>query len=76
MKGFMEFNIDVFTDYLAKYGVITIFIVVFLEYLNLPGFAGVIMPFQESGSIKEALTFSLHIPYPYWQVFAEAGFYT
>ena len=41
----MEFNIDVFTDYLAKYGVITIFIVVFLEYLNLPGFpAGVIMP--------------------------------
>lgn len=41
----MEFNIDVFTDYLSKYGVITIFIVVFLEYLNLPGFpAGVIMP--------------------------------
>lgn len=41
----MEFNIDVFTDYLSKYGVITIFVVVFLEYLNLPGFpAGVIMP--------------------------------
>lgn len=41
----MNFNIDVFTGYFEKYGAITIFIVVFLEYLNMPGFpAGVIMP--------------------------------
>ena len=41
----MEFNIEIFTNYFTKYGAITIFIVVFLEYLNLPGFpAGVIMP--------------------------------
>ena len=33
------------TLYFTKYGAIAIFIIVFLEYLNLPGFpAGIIMP--------------------------------
>lgn len=33
------------TFYFTKYGAIAIFIIVFLEYLNLPGFpAGIIMP--------------------------------
>ena len=33
------------TFYFTKYGAIAIFVIVFLEYLNLPGFpAGVIMP--------------------------------
>ena len=32
-------------NYLSQYGVIFIFIIVFLEYLNLPGLpAGIIMP--------------------------------
>lgn len=35
------------TLYFTQYGVLAIFVVVFLEYLNLPGFpAGVIMPFS------------------------------
>ena len=35
------------TFYFTRYGALAIFIVVFLEYLNLPGFpAGVIMPFS------------------------------
>lgn len=41
----MGLNIDAFTEFFHQYGAITIFVVVFLEYMNLPGFpAGVIMP--------------------------------
>lgn len=36
---------SVITEYFARYGGIAIFVIVLLEYLNLPGFpAGVIMP--------------------------------
>lgn len=36
---------EIIMDYFAKYGGVAIFVIVFLEYLNLPGFpAGVIMP--------------------------------
>ena len=32
-------------NYLSQYGIIIVFVIIFLEYLNLPGFpAGVIMP--------------------------------
>ena len=32
-------------DYLSQYGIVFIFIIIFLEYLNLPGLpAGIIMP--------------------------------
>ncbi len=38
-------NTDIWMQYFTTYGPIAIFVVVFLEYLNLPGFpAGVIMP--------------------------------
>lgn len=38
-------TMDVILQYFARYGGIAIFVIVFLEYLNLPGFpAGVIMP--------------------------------
>ncbi len=38
-------DIEVVRQYLANYGLIAIFVIVLLEYLNLPGFpAGVIMP--------------------------------
>mgnify|MGYP001026578658 CR=1 FL=1 len=38
-------DIGVLTDYFYKYGNIIIFIIVFLEYANMPGFpSGVIMP--------------------------------
>ena len=38
-------NVQAITDYFLQYGALTIFIIVFLEYLNFPGFpAGVIMP--------------------------------
>ena len=38
-------NIQILTDYFIQYGAFFIFLIVFLEYLNLPGFpAGVIMP--------------------------------
>lgn len=38
-------GIETLTFYFTKYGAVAIFMIVFLEYLNLPGFpAGVIMP--------------------------------
>lgn len=38
-------DINSLTAYFTQYGAIAIFVIVFLEYLNLPGFpAGVIMP--------------------------------
>lgn len=38
-------DVDIWMQYFTTYGAIAIFVIVFLEYLNLPGFpAGVIMP--------------------------------
>lgn len=38
-------EIETLTYYFTRYGAVAIFVVVFLEYLNLPGFpAGIIMP--------------------------------
>ena len=38
-------NIQELTEYFLKYGAFFIYLIVFLEYLNLPGFpAGLIMP--------------------------------
>ncbi|MDE7007979.1 MAG: DedA family protein, partial [Lachnospiraceae bacterium] len=38
-------ELEVIMDYFVKYGGVAIFVIVLLEYLNLPGFpAGVIMP--------------------------------
>ena len=38
-------NVQVILDYLSEYGLFFLFVIVFLEYLNLPGLpAGIIMP--------------------------------
>lgn len=38
-------NLEVILDYFSQYGLLFLFIIVFLEYLNLPGLpAGIIMP--------------------------------
>lgn len=38
-------TLEVLTEYFANYGAVAIFVIVFLEYMNLPGFpAGIIMP--------------------------------
>lgn len=38
-------DLSLVMDYFTKYGMIAVFVIVFLEYLNLPGFpAGIIMP--------------------------------
>ena len=38
-------TVEILTEYFTKYGAVAIFVIVFLEYMNLPGFpAGVIMP--------------------------------
>lgn len=41
----MQMTMDVVMQYFARYGGVAIFVIVLLEYLNLPGFpAGIIMP--------------------------------
>ena len=38
-------DLSILTMYFTRYGVVAIFVIVFLEYLNMPGFpAGIIMP--------------------------------
>ena len=40
-----KMNLDILMQYFVQYGAIAIFVIVLLEYMNLPGFpAGVIMP--------------------------------
>lgn len=46
------------TFYFTKYGAIAIFVIVFLEYLNLPGFpAGIIMPLSGIMAAKGNINF-------------------
>lgn len=48
------------TFYFTRYGVVAIFVVVFLEYLNLPGFpAGIIMPFSGVMAAKGNISFAM-----------------
>lgn len=44
-KGGLQMRLEVLTEYFTRYGGVAIFTIVFLEYMNLPGFpAGIIMP--------------------------------
>lgn len=51
-------DIATLTEYFSQYGVIVLFIIVFLEYLNLPGFpAGIIMPLAGIWASNGGMTF-------------------
>lgn len=51
-------NLTTLTQYFTEYGAIAIFIIVFLEYLNLPGFpAGIIMPLSGVMASKGNISF-------------------
>ncbi len=51
-------DLSTVTYYFTRYGAIAIFVIVFLEYLNLPGFpAGVIMPFSGIMAAKGNISF-------------------
>lgn len=51
-------GIEAIMDYFVKYGGVAIFVIVFLEYLNLPGFpAGVIMPLAGAWAAKGNIQF-------------------
>ena len=52
-------ELEVIMDYFVKYGGVAIFVIVLLEYLNLPGFpAGVIMPLAGVWAAKGISTLS------------------
>lgn len=47
-------DIQALTQYFLQYGAVFIFVIVLLEYLNLPGFpAGVIMPLAGIWAAKD-----------------------
>lgn len=51
-------DINTLTQYFAQYGAVAIFVIVLLEYLNLPGFpAGVIMPLSGVMAAKGNISF-------------------
>lgn len=53
-------DISVLTQIFTEYGLLAIFVIVFLEYLNLPGFpAGVIMPLAGVMASKGEINFIL-----------------
>lgn len=59
-------DIQILSGYFHQYGILVIFIIVFLEYLNMPGFpAGIIMPlagvWAHQGSIGFFVVFLLSV---------------
>ena len=51
-------SISELTDYFLRYGAFFIYLIVLLEYLNLPGFpAGVIMPLAGIWAAKGEISF-------------------
>lgn len=53
-------NIQTLTQYFLQYGAVFIYIIVLLEYLNLPGFpAGVIMPLAGIWAAKGEISFPI-----------------
>lgn len=53
-------DMQILTRYFLEYGAFFIFLIVFLEYLNLPGFpAGVIMPLAGIWAAKGEISFPL-----------------
>ncbi|EEH98567.1 MULTISPECIES: DedA family protein [Clostridium] len=59
-------DVGVLNQYFSQYGIIVVFIIVFLEYLNLPGFpAGIIMPlagvWASKGGVNIILVISLSV---------------
>lgn len=53
-------DLDTLTLYFTKYGAVAIFVIVFLEYLNLPGFpAGIIMPLSGIMAARGNINFAL-----------------
>ena len=53
-------NIQTLTDYFIQYGAFFIYLIVLLEYMNLPGFpAGVIMPLSGIWAAKGEISFPI-----------------
>ena len=53
---------EIIMEYFTRYGGIAIFIIVFLEYLNLPGFpAGIIMPLAGIWAARGQILFPVAI---------------
>ncbi len=53
-------SVQALTQYFTQYGAIFVFVIVLLEYLNLPGFpAGVIMPLAGIWAAKGAISFPM-----------------
>lgn len=57
-EGGIKMSVEVIMQYFVDYGAVAIFVIVLLEYLNLPGFpAGVIMPLSGIWAARGGLNF-------------------
>ena len=53
-------SVQALTQYFTQYGAIFVFVIVLLEYMNLPGFpAGIIMPLAGIWAAKGAISFPM-----------------
>ena len=59
-------SLDTVTCYFTQYGAVAIFVIVLLEYMNLPGFpAGVIMPLSGVMAARGISAFGRHDHYAF-----------
>ena len=67
-------SISELTDYFLRYGAFFIYLIVLLEYLNLPGFpAGVIMPLAGIWAAKGEISFPMVMVLTVFAGLTEAG---
>ena len=51
-------NMEILMNYFSQYGLIVFFIIIFLEYLNVPGLAaGIVMPLAGVWAANEGIGF-------------------
>ena len=61
-KGIKDMSLETITICFTRYGAVAIFIIVLLEYMNLPGFpAGVIMPLSGAWAAKGNIDFPMFL---------------
>lgn len=52
-------DVQMLTQYFLRYGAVFIFVIILLEYMNLPGFpAGIIMPLAGIWAARGQISFS------------------
>ena len=69
-------DVQMLTQYFLRYVAVFIFVIILLEYMNLPGFpAGIIMPLAGIWAARGQISFFMVMALAWRPDFWEAGFY-